>query len=101
MCVFNTWFLCQPEIADFGGLCGLGGPKNHPKRWGGGSPHSGMVLGAAGAAQTQQIDEIRPAQNTAQTNKPYEFIWFGAMDVTKPYEFIGFGTMDVTKPYES
>ncbi len=32
--------------------------------------------------------------------KPYEFIWFGAMDVTKPYEFIGFGAMDVTKPYE-
>ena len=22
--------------------------------------------------------------------KPYEFIGFGAMDVTKPYEFIGF-----------
>ena len=32
--------------------------------------------------------------------KPYEFIGFGAMDVTKPYEFIGFGAMDVTKPYE-
>ncbi len=32
--------------------------------------------------------------------EPYEFIWFGAMDVTKPYEFIGFGAMDVTKPYE-
>ncbi len=30
----------------------------------------------------------------------YEFIGFGAMDVTKPYEFIGFGAMDVTKPYE-
>ena len=23
--------------------------------------------------------------------KPYEFIGFGAMDVTKPYEFMGFG----------
>ena len=32
-------------------------------------------------------------------SKPYEFISFGAMDVTKPYEFIGFGAMDVTKPY--
>ncbi len=30
----------------------------------------------------------------------YEFIGFGAMDVTKPYEFIGFGAMDVTKPYK-
>ncbi len=35
-----------------------------------------------------------------QRSKPYEFIGFGAMDVTKPYEFIGFGAMDVTKPYE-
>ncbi len=33
-------------------------------------------------------------------NRSYEFIGFGAMDVTKPYEFIGFGAMDVTKPYE-
>ncbi len=32
--------------------------------------------------------------------KPYEFIGFGAVEVTKPYEFIGFGAMDVTKPYE-
>ncbi len=32
--------------------------------------------------------------------KPYEFIGFGAIDVTKPYEFIGFGAIDVTKPYE-
>ncbi len=32
--------------------------------------------------------------------KPYEFIRFGAMDVTRPYEFIRFGAMDVTKPYE-
>ena len=30
----------------------------------------------------------------------YEFIGFGAMDVTKPYKFIEFGAMDVTKPYE-
>ncbi len=28
--------------------------------------------------------------------KPYEFIGFGAMDVTKPYKFIWFGAMDVT-----
>ena len=34
------------------------------------------------------------------TPKPYEFTWFGAMDVTKPYEFTWFGAMYVTKPYE-
>ncbi len=32
--------------------------------------------------------------------KPYEFIGFGAKDVTKPYEFIGFGAMDGPKPYK-
>ncbi len=32
--------------------------------------------------------------------KPYEFLGFGATDVTKLYEFTGFGAMDVTKPYE-
>ncbi len=26
--------------------------------------------------------------------------WIWAMVVTKPYEFVGFGAMDVTKPYE-
>ncbi len=34
------------------------------------------------------------------TLKPYEFIRFGARDVTKPYDFSGFGARDVTKPYE-
>ena len=33
--------------------------------------------------------------------KPYEFTWFGAMDVTKNLtNFIGLWAMDVTKPYE-
>jgi hypothetical protein len=36
----------------------------------------------------------------AHASMPYEFVRFGAMDVTKPYEFIGFGAMDVTKPYQ-
>jgi hypothetical protein len=26
---------------------------------------------------------------------PYQFVGFGAMDVTKPYKCIGFGAMDV------
>ena len=38
-----------------------------------------------------------PARKIVGT-KPYEFIGFGAMDVTKTYKFIGFGAMDVTKP---
>ncbi len=32
--------------------------------------------------------------------KPYEFIGFGAMEVTNTYEFIGFGAI-VAKPYKS
>ncbi len=32
--------------------------------------------------------------------KLYEFIGFGAMEVTRPYEFIGCGAMEVTRPYE-
>ncbi len=30
----------------------------------------------------------------------YEFIRFGAMDVTKPYEFIRFGDLHGPKPYK-
>ncbi len=33
-------------------------------------------------------------------SKPYEFIGFGAIDVTEPYKFTGFGVIDVPKPYE-
>ncbi len=31
---FNAWFLGGPEIVDFGGLGGPGGPKNHSRRLG-------------------------------------------------------------------
>ena len=34
------------------------------------------------------------------STKPFQFIRFGAMDVTKPYKSIRFGAMDVTKPYK-
>ncbi len=34
------------------------------------------------------------------SKQPYEFIGFGALDVTKPYEFIGSGALYVTKPYD-
>ena len=29
------------------------------------------------------------------STKPYQFVGFGAMDVTKPYKFIRFGATDV------
>ena len=32
--------------------------------------------------------------------KPYNSIWFGAIDVAKTYEFICFGAMAVNTPYE-
>ena len=35
-----------------------------------------------------------------EVTKPYEFIGFGGLEVTKPCEFIGFGGLEVTKPYE-
>ena len=28
---------------------------------------------------------------------PYQFVRFGAMDVTKPYQFIWFGAMEITQ----
>ncbi len=31
---FNAWLFGRPEIADFWGLGGPGGPKHHSKRWG-------------------------------------------------------------------
>ncbi len=36
--VFNTWFLGRPEIVDFWGLGGPGGPNNHSRRWGASPP---------------------------------------------------------------
>ncbi len=40
---FNTWFLGRPEIVDFWGQGGPGGPKNHSKRWGGEAPQVSHV----------------------------------------------------------
>ena len=33
-------------------------------------------------------------------SKPYEFMRFGAMDVTKPYKFIWFGDIPGSKTYD-
>jgi hypothetical protein len=60
--VFDTWFLGRPEVFNFEGLGGPGAPKNHSK---GGF---GMVLGAAGAAQTPKIDDSWPAQKPCIKN---------------------------------
>ncbi len=71
-------FLRDPEIIKFWGLDGPGRRPNPKNIW---------FLG--------------PGKNKCSwpyVTKPYEFIWFGAMDVTKPYEFIGLGAMD-TWPY--
>ncbi len=50
----------RPEIVDFGGLRGPGGPKTHRKRFGA-SPPPPFPMGfwAAGAALTPQIDALR------------------------------------------
>ena len=45
-----------------------GGPGKAPKMWGRSPPHFGMVLGAPGAAQTPEIDDFRPAQNSCIKN---------------------------------
>ncbi len=39
--------------------------------------------------------QAAPPMTHGVGTKPYEFIRFGAMDVTKPYEFIGFGAIKV------
>ena len=57
-------FWAGRESSIFGGLGGPGGPQNHSRRWGASPPPSGMVCWAAGAAQTPQIVDFRPAEKT-------------------------------------
>jgi hypothetical protein len=57
--VLKTWFLGRPDMVDFGGLGGPGGPQIHPRRWWASPPPCGMVFGAA---QTPTINDFRPAQ---------------------------------------
>jgi hypothetical protein len=66
--VSNIRFLGRPDIADFGGLGGPGGPENHSRRWGAKPPLSGMVFGALRAAQTRKINDFRPAQKPCIKN---------------------------------
>jgi hypothetical protein len=65
---FYIWFLGRPEIVEFWGLGGPGGPRNHSRRWGATPPPSGVVFGAAGAAQTSQIDDFPPVPNSCIKN---------------------------------
>ncbi len=53
---FNTWFFGRPELADFFGLGGPGGPQKPFQKEG------GLVwfFVATGAAQNPKIDDFRP-----------------------------------------
>ncbi len=58
-------FVGRPEIADFGGSgWPLRPPKTIPEGGGLRPPPFGMVVGAAGAAQTPKLDDFRPAPKT-------------------------------------
>ncbi len=67
-------------------------------------PINGSWDARAGPYVPPDVQSCRPYEfmgfGAMDVTKPYEFIVFGAMDVTKPYQFIGFGAMDVTKPYQ-
>ncbi len=64
------------------GVWGVGAPKIRRVVWGGGrAPSYSVALIIERAIHTD----------------PSKFIWFG-MAVTKPYEFAWFGAMDVTDP---
>ncbi len=57
-----TWFVGRPGIVVFGGFGRPRRPNNIISEGGGRTaPPSGMVFGAAGAAQTPNIDDFRPA----------------------------------------
>ncbi len=79
--VFFTWFWGRPQILDFWGLGGPGGPKNTLQKVGGRSPPaSGKVFGAAGAAQTQRIGDFRPAQKPCIKNQSVRYAGLICMD---------------------
>jgi hypothetical protein len=77
--VFYTWLLGRPEIVEFWGQCGPGGPKHHSRRCGGSLPTFGMVVAAAGASQTPKIDDCRPAQKPCIRNPCvyYTILYYG------------------------
>ncbi len=58
------------------------------------------MASALATARSELFQAVRDFGADRDSSKPYEFIGFGAMEVTKPYGFIGFWAMEVTKPYE-
>ncbi len=81
------------------------------------APPFGGVAGAPGAVQTTNIDDFWVPETRffmivlirswgyrclrdRRPSQPYEFIGFGAKDVTKPYTFIWFGDIHGPKSYE-
>jgi hypothetical protein len=68
--VFYTRFWGLSKIIILGGVGWPAGPKTIPKGEGLRPPLFGMVFGAAGAAQTPKIDDVRPAQKPCIENPP-------------------------------
>ena len=62
----------RPEIVDFGVWAAPAGPKTIPEGGGRGATPtpSGMVVVAAGAAQSPEINDFRPAQKPIIKNPP-------------------------------
>ncbi len=66
-----------------------------------GSPGQPVIVVPLGGNTKARVVNLQAEGGGLYRNqRAYEFIGFGAMDVTKPYSFIGFGAMDVAKHYE-
>ncbi len=64
--------LGRPEIVDFLGLGGLGGQKTIPEGVRRRPAPVGMVVGAAGDAQTPKTGNVRPAQKSCIKTPSYK-----------------------------
>ncbi len=92
---FYTLFLGRPEVVDFGGLGGPGGPNNHAKIWRLCPSYFCMVSRAPGAAQTPKIDDFRPAQKSCIKNlsvewRPIDGQTYRRANPAKPCNLLGF-----------
>ncbi len=71
-------------------------PPNRPELAGTGGDSS-KALGERGLDWVRSHWHGRGARKALQA---FDFIRFGAMDVTEPYQFIGFGEIQCPKPYK-